>query len=129
MASRLVSFPETPRSASVQIVVYADTAISTVADLLRAAGGAAAEVMDPRGTRAGLAMAQDVFEANRLGAGREPISRLVVWSESMRAVRRIQRPPLRLVRQPEPPSARAKTGTAATDAPEPLRLLELRRRD
>ncbi|GEM_PF-2896131 len=136
MASRLAT-PPAPGTASAEIVVWSETAIATVARMLSDAGAGAATVVDGHGDRAGVAMAQDVFEAARLGAGREPVSRIVIWSKSMPAAKkpRAQAPPLRLVRRSTNPrrsydpvvSAPTMTAidqpTSATDAPEPLRLV------
>ena len=132
MASRLATASRPTRTASAQIVVYPDTAIGTVARLLGQAGGGAARVVDPRSGRVGVAVAQDVVEAARLGAGREPVSRLVIWSEGSGERPRLPSPPLRLVRHS--PEVEAPTLTApsvisgATDVPEPLRLDLPRRR-
>jgi len=102
-----------------EIVVWSGTPITTVAQLLADSGAGAATVVDDHGDRAGVATAQDVFEAARLGAGGEPVSRIVVWSRSVPTPvpRPRPRPPLRLVR-------RDTRSTAAMDAPEPLGLVE-----
>ena len=94
MAPCIAGIPGT--NAPMEVVVDPRTTIAETARRLRSHGVETAHVIDRMGRRRGIAVAQDVCAANRLGAGREPITRLVAWMQSTPAPSKAR---IRLVHQ------------------------------